>query len=361
MSLVIPSNPFRKPQAKPIHAKVGYYAASGVGKTHFALQAPKPAVIDPEHGTDWFIGRPGFSDWQVMDSLMGDMVEQVHAGLSFLETGFVVENIWDAVLKRNVPRLTHQRAIDPATNTWIHDRETLVIDPVTLLWENIQFNQSIKVERSDRKNKDDFSWKDHGDMKRDYKGILNRLINLPMNVIVTARSGDVTEDGKKIGTRADSEKSTIYAFDIFFEMINPQDPKNPDRRDAIILKDRSQTYRQGQVVQNVSWNSLVVPILARLGGRRDLDDMIKTMARTWRSKGISDMAARAEIELKTGKANSQDLTADEIRDLTAYFTALEVAPQATEGGGEIAGGEPAGGTAPASADAGGEGSTGTGE
>lgn len=358
MSLVIPTNPFRKPTAKPIFAKVGYYAASGVGKTHFALQAPNPAVIDPERGTDWFIGRTGFSDWTVMDGLMGDMVDQVHAGLSFLESGFDVENIWDPVLKRNVPRLTHRRALDPATGHPVHDRETLVIDPVTLLWENIQFNQSIKVERSTRQNKDDFSWKDHGDMKRDYKGILNRLINLPMNVVVTARSGDVTEDGKKVGTRADSEKSTIYAFDIFFEMVNPQDPRNPDRRDAIILKDRSQTYRQGQRVENVSWQTLVVPILARLGGRRELDEAIKQMARTWRSRNVADAAARAIIAEQTGKNSTQELTADEIRDLTAHFAAI---PSPFEGGDAGAGGEPAGNGPGPAADGGGTEPPGQGE
>jgi len=354
MSLVVPSNPFRKPTAKPIFAKVGYYAGSGVGKTHFALQAPHPAVIDPEHGTDWFIGRSGFSDWEVMDSLMGDMVEQIHSGLSFLESGFEVENIFDPVLKRNVPRLTHRRAIDPTANLPVHGRETLVIDPVTLLWENIQFNQALKIERSDRKNKDDFSWKDHGDMKRDYKGILNRLINLPMNVIVTARSGDITEDGKKVGTKADSEKSTIYAFDLFFEMVNPMDPKNPDRRDAVIIKDRSQTYRQGQRVENVSWQSMLVPILARLGGRRELDDAIKQMARTWRNKGISDMAARAVISEKTGKASTQELTADEIRGLTEHF-------MATGGGEASGGGDHAGGATAPGADAGGESEPGQGE
>ena len=355
MTLTVPSNPFRKPAAKPIFAKVGYYAESGVGKTHFALQSPRPAVIDPEQGTTWFRGRSGFSDWDVMDSLMGDMVDQVHTALSFLETGFETENIWDPVLRRNVPRLTHKRAVDPASGQSIHDYQTLVIDPITLMWENIQFNQSLKVERSDRKNKEDYSWKDHGDMKRDYKGTLNRLINLPMNVVVTARSSDLVTDGKKIGSRADAEKSTTYAFDLFFELINPQDPNNPDRRDAIILKDRSQTYRQGQRVENVSWQTLVVPILAKLGGRRELDEALKFMARTWRSKGITDAAARADIEQKTGKASSADLSMDEIKELTTYFAAQE-GGDAGGPGRDQAGGEP-----PPAADGGGETDPGGGE
>lgn len=349
MTLTIPSNPFRKPENKPIFAKVGYFAESGAGKTHFALQSPRPAVIDPEQGTAWFRNRPGFSDWDVMDSLMGDIVDQVHTALSFLETGFETENVWDEVLKRNVPRLTHRHAVDPSTGKPVHDYQTLVIDPITLLWENIQFNQSLKVERSDRKNKEDYSWKDHGDMKRDYKGTLNRLINLPMNVVVTARSSDLVTDGKKIGTRADAEKSTIYGFDLFFELVNPQDPNNPDRRDAVILKDRSQTYRQGQRVENVSWNTLVAPILAKLGGRRELDEAVKLMARTWRSKSLTDAAARAIIEQKTAKDKSTDLTMDEIKELTAYFAAQE--------GGDAGGtgGEPEGRGAPPATDSGGTG------
>lgn len=346
--IVVPSNPFRKPQAKPIYAKVGYYSESGVGKTHFALQAPRPAVIDPERGTQWFQNRQGFSDWEVMDGLTGDVVDQVHTALSFLEAGFQTENIWDPVLKRNVPQLTHLRALGPESPHPIHPYETLAIDPVTLLWEHIQFTQSLKVERSNRDNKEDYSHKDWGDMKRDYKGILNRLLQLPMNVIVTARSSDRTENGKKLGTRADAEKSTIYAFDLFFELVNPLDRQNPDRRDAIILKDRSQTYRQGDVVKNVSWATLVAPILARLGGRKELDEAIKLMARTWRSNSYTDMAARAVIEEQTGKTSTQALTMEEIQQLTAHFAAQE-------GGSTGAGGDSGGGAAAAEADGPGEG------
>ncbi|HYF77357.1 MAG TPA: AAA family ATPase [Symbiobacteriaceae bacterium] len=354
MSLVIPSNPFRKPAADPIFAKVGYYAGSGVGKTHFALQAPTPAVIDPERGTQWFRNRSGFSDWEVMEGLTGDVVDQVHAGLSFLEAGFEAENVFDLVLKRNVPRITAKRAIDPSTTRPVHPYETLVIDPVTLLWESIQFVQSLKVERSNRDNKEDFSWKDHGDMKRDYKGILNRLLQLPMNVIVTARSADVTDNGKKTGTRADAEKSTIYAFDLFFELTNPQDRQHPERRDAIILKDRSQTYRQGDIVKNVSWATLVAPILTKLGGRKELDEAVKIMARTWRSKSWTDMAARAVIEEQTGKSSTQALTMGEIQSLTKWFE--------TQDGGETgAGSNPAGGAASPGAEPGGTGDTGQGE
>jgi hypothetical protein len=354
MSIVIPTDPFVTPQAQPVYAKVGIFAESGVGKTHFALQAPNPAVIDPENGTQFFVGRRGFSDWKVMRGLSGDIVDQVHAALSFLETGFELDNIWDAALKRNVPFLTNRRATNPDTGLQVHNRETLVLDPVTVLWEGIQFLQSLKVERSERKNKEDFTWKDQGDMKRDYKGLLNRLIQLPMHVIVTAYASDKIVDGKKEGSKADAEKSTIYKFDLFIELFNPLDPKNPDRRDARILKDRSHTYRQGDIVRDVSWNTLVVPILSGLGARHDLDEMVKVMYRTWKSKGISNDAARAIISQQTGKDKTDDLTADEIRQLTDHFAA-------TDGGDSGAGGDPAGGATAPGAEPGGTGDAGPGE
>ncbi len=59
---------FAKPEVGKAHAKVMVYGGAGVGKTHFGLTFPKPAVIDTEGGTAFFAGRTdnGLSgDWTV--------------------------------------------------------------------------------------------------------------------------------------------------------------------------------------------------------------------------------------------------------------------------------------------------------
>ncbi|GEM_PF-3149272 len=349
-------NPFRKPGGtRPIYGKVGIFADSGVGKTHFCLQTPKPAVIDPERGTEWFRGRPGFSDWEVMENLQGDMVEQAHYALSFLESGFEKETVVDPILNRTIERLTHRRlmATDPVTSVQypaVHDRETLVFDPITLLWEQIQFDQSLKAET---KGRDDFSWKDHGEMKRDYKTFLNRLLQLPMHVVITARHAYERDkdSGKVVGEKMDAERSTIYAFDLAFQLVN----KN-GRRDAIIYKDRSRTFEQGQRVEDVSWDSLVIPILQKLQQRAPHDDALRDLVRAWRAAGVTDMAAKVIIERETGKSKSDDLTLPEIQQLTRWFVDLRA-----QKGGDGGAGSEAGRDEPADpADAGGEGTTGAG-
>lgn len=324
-------NPFKKPGARPVYGKVLLFGESGVGKTHFTLNSPNPAVVDPERGTDWFRGRPGFGDWAVMDGLGSDIVDQVHYALSFLEQGFEIEEAFDQVLGRKIERLTHRRKqlIDEATGIQypVHDRETIVFDPITLLWEQIQFDQSLKVEKSDRQNKEDFSWKDQGEMKRDYKTFLTRMINLPMHVMCVARQGVKRDQAtsKVLGNAPDAEKSTIYNFDLAFELVN-----TGSRREAIIYKDRSGTHAQFAKVENPSWDSLVVPILQKLQARGPLDEALGEMARAWRAAGVTDMAAKVIVEQQTGKTRSQDLTLPEIQQLTAWF--LEVKAK-REGGG----------------------------
>lgn len=348
-------SPFRKPAPRARFAKVLAYGDTGVGKTDFGLRAPKPAVIDLENGTEWFRGRPGFSDWEVMEGLTGDPVNQVHLALSFLESGFQKETIYDPILKRHVERLTDRRVLlrDEVTGIEypVHDRETLMIDPVTLVWEQIQFDQTLKIERSNRENKEDFTWKDHGEMKRDYKSIMNRLIQLPMHVYVTARLKDERDKdtGRVIGETADAEKSTRYSFDLVFQLINARDKHNPDRRDAIIIKDRSHTYRQYDRVENVSWQTLVVPILQRLQAQAPHEDAVREMAKAWRLAGVTDLAARVVIERRTGKTRTQDLTLPEIQELTRYFLSLR--QDGGDGGGQ---GGPGGDDAAGAPDAGGE-------
>lgn len=301
---------FQRAKTKKKFAKVGLYGKSGAGKTHLSLTFPKPAVIDPERGTDFFANR---FDFHVVQP---NSYDEIMAAVSFIESGFKTEEFVDPILRRKATRLTQER-------TGVHDFETLIIDPVTVVWDLIQFEQLLKVERSNRKNTEDYAQKDWGEMKRAYKSLLNRLIALPMHIVVIGRLGEVrdSDTGKVVAERMDAEKSTEYNFDVTMKLVN----LGGDQRVGIIDKDRSGLYKVGDRVENPSFDTFKA-ILARL----ESVSPVKAMADTWRERGITDDQARAEIKRLTGKERSADLTPEEIVALTDHFRTWqpEGAPEA---------------------------------
>ncbi|MDP2659335.1 MAG: hypothetical protein Q8R28_01215, partial [Dehalococcoidia bacterium] len=82
------------------------------------------------------------------------------------------------------------------------------------------------------------------------------------------------------------------------------------------------THQKGQRVENVSWESLVVPILQRLQALAPHHDALRDMFRAWRAAGVSDMAAKIVIEQQTGKSKSEELQLPEVQQLTQYFLGL---------------------------------------
>lgn len=290
---------FEPARARRKYAKVGIYGKSGAGKSHLALTFPRPAVIDLERGTDFLAGRFDFS------VVHARSYDEVMAGVSYIESGFETEEVLDPILRRKVARLTERR-------TGIHEFETLIIDPITICWELIQFDQLLKVERSARRNTEDYAQKDWGEMKRAYKSLMNRLNALPMHIVVIGRLTDARNpDGQIVGERMEAEKSTEYAFDVIMKITHLGEGK----RVGIIDKDRSGLFPVGAKVDNPSWEIPFSRILAQLENVSPL----KLLATTWRERGIADDIARLEIRRLTGKERSADLSADEISALIDHF------------------------------------------
>lgn len=303
---------FQRAKAKRKYAKVGIYGKSGAGKTHLAMTFPKPAFIDLERGTDFFANRFDFSTVQTNN------YDEIMAALGHIESGFQTEKVFDPVLGRETTRLTEVR-------TGVHDFETLVIDPITVLWEMIQFRQVLKIEKLDRK-KDDYNQKDWGDMKRQYKSFMNRLIQLPMHVVVTGRLTELRENEtmKVLGERMDAEKSTEYAFDVIVRVVN----LNGADRVAIIDKDRSGLRKGGDKIDNPNWTHFRA-ILAKL----ESVSPVRAMVEAWRAAGVQDADAQALILERTGRPKTAELTPEEIEALTQEFQSrqpaetAEVAPE----------------------------------
>ncbi|MFH1634611.1 MAG: ATP-binding protein, partial [Chloroflexota bacterium] len=215
-------NPFVKASTKKKHLKISLYGGPGVGKTFFALGFPKPAVIDLEGGTDFYGDRFDFS---VLDT---KSFAEILDAVNFLGTGQ-------------------------------HDFQTLVIDPITVVWSALQDGRlEFKAKDINKAvsgaEKTIFNVGDWGQIKRFYSMLMTKLVNLPMHVIMVGRMKD-EYDGNgnemvKKGVKMDAEKSTPYLPDIVFRL-----EVDKGKRVAIFEKDRSDHFPVGSRHEGLSYES----------------------------------------------------------------------------------------------------------
>lgn len=184
-------NPFAPIADAAVWIKALLYGSWGTGKTYFGLGAPgKVAVIDTEGGTAFY--KAVFPDFDVLTTKsFRDILEAI----TYIETH---------------PGLYG----------------TLVVDPVTVIYETLQEAalkaRVVKKARTGGSGFDpdsvDLEILDWGKIKRQYKGLMTRLVNLPLHVIVVAREKDDTVmkggEMQKLGVKPDAEKSTSYYFDV---------------------------------------------------------------------------------------------------------------------------------------------------
>lgn len=218
------SNPFRPAEQVAPKVKCLVYGASGIGKTYLALTAPgRIAVIDTEGGTAFYPDRVGKGGLHQFDVLPTKTFAQVESALEFLRTSD-------------------------------HEYESLVIDPVTVLYETLQ--EAAQVRRQDANKRRgrgdtedaDLEQLDWQRIKRSYKRLMTDLVNLNLHVFVVAREREVSQErnGRQvvIGYRPDAEKSTSYYFDTVLRMV----PAAKNGREVIVEKDRTGTLNLGAVV-----------------------------------------------------------------------------------------------------------------
>lgn len=186
----------KKPESVTKRLKLFMYGPAGVGKTTAAIQFPRAYIIDGERGAENYEKLINGSDSVLMQTT--DMME-------------VIAEVREL--------LTVQ-----------HDFRTLVVDPITSLYNDL-------LDKCEQKVGNEFG-RHYGAANKEMKRLANLIMQLDMNVIVTAHAK--TEYGpklEKIGITFDGWKQLDYLFDLVVELA-----KRGKSRMGRVIKTRLESF-----------------------------------------------------------------------------------------------------------------------
>lgn len=215
---------FKKAEAKADRLKMYVYGKAGTGKTTTALHFPNPAVIDAEQGTIHYGDKFDFFRLETNDP------KEVMTAI-------------DELLK------------DPG------DFKTLVIDPMTVIYDQIIQNREQHMKMKTGNLHYEIQPLDYKSIKTDLKLMMNKLLSLDMNIIVTARSKPLYAKGGKfmeeVGQQPDGHRDLPFMFDVVLELY-----EKDGKRMARVEKDRTNTlphdfeFTYDQFVKHVGLDTL---------------------------------------------------------------------------------------------------------
>lgn len=188
----------KKPAALESRLKALFYGNAGVGKTMAAIQFPKPYIIDTEGSTN----KP-----------------QYVAAIEKVDGAVLMTVDFDEMVNEVKELLTTK-----------HDYKTLIIDSLTLLYNDL-------LDKAERKVGTEFG-RHYGEANKRMKQLLNLLFRLDMNVIITAHSkNEYGQNLAILGQTFDCYKKLDYLFDLVFEI-----QKRGKDRVGLVRKSRIETF-----------------------------------------------------------------------------------------------------------------------
>lgn len=194
--------------------KALFYGEPGAGKTTTAIQFPKPYLVDTEKGAE--------NDEYV--KLLNK------AGGAYFHTTDI-----DDLMQEVTTLLTEK-----------HDYRTLVIDPLTPIYNDLLDRASRQLATPDDPTGTAFS-RHKGLADRKIKHLLVLLTRLDMNVIITSHSKGKWEKvgGELIntGNTFDCYSKLNYLFDLVFEVTK----RGKEQRVAIVQKTRVAGFPEGDI------------------------------------------------------------------------------------------------------------------
>jgi len=182
------------PKKENLRLKAFIYGPAGIGKTLAALQFPNAYVIDTAKETTRY----------------SNLIQKKNSVVFFCSDPYEILN--------ELYELTNNK----------HPYQTIVIDEVTTLYQNLQTiwtDKFIEAAESDKSKNSkqillqDFGFRYWDKVKRDWRRIIDALRNLDMNVIVNAHQKDKYGPNQTVmGITSDSEKNDEYIFDFVFRL-----------------------------------------------------------------------------------------------------------------------------------------------
>ena len=159
----------KKATIKDCKIKAMVWGEAGAGKTRFALSAPSPLVIDLENSTGWYSEQFDFYKATI------DEKNKMSKNATILTTTIINE-----ILAGEYP-----------------DVETLIIDPITDLLDNLESLCTLQFEKDILKGKKVTDLnpleksKFYSFRRTKTRELLDRIINLDLNIIFVARAKNV--------------------------------------------------------------------------------------------------------------------------------------------------------------------------
>ena len=268
-----------KPQPKDRRLKLFMYGEAGVGKTTAACQLPKPYIIDTERGTD------NYAD--LIDGVGGSVFQSIDS-----------DEIIDEVRSLRSEK---------------HDFRTLVLDSLTPFYFDL-------LEKSEAKVGSEYG-RHYGEANKVMRRLVNLIMELDMNVVITAHSKPVYGDDMKVlSVTFDGWKKLDYIFDLVLELRRG----SPTQRYARIVKTRIEPFPDGE---SFEWTR------EALGERYNLKDMersvvtvkVATPEQVKEIKMLTGMMTDGtefvgKCLSKAGVDSLTDLTTEQATKMVAHFT-----------------------------------------
>lgn len=197
----------KQPTAVEKRLKTLFYGIAGVGKTMAAIQFPKPYLIDTEKGAE-------------NDEYVKTLAE--NGGVIFQTSDF------DELATEVKSLLTEK-----------HPYKTLIIDPLTVVYNDL-LDKSAKSLISKEDPTGTAYSRHKGPADRKLKHLLNLLLRLDMNVIITSHAKGEWKNGQPTGVDTfDCYAKLDYLFDLVIEI-----QKKGKERFGVVKKTRMKSFEE---------------------------------------------------------------------------------------------------------------------
>jgi hypothetical protein len=176
-----------KPEKIEKRLKALFYGCAGSGKTMASIQFPKPYMIDTERGAE--------NDEYV------EMLKK-QGGVIFQTSDF------DEIMSEVKVLMSTE-----------HDFKTLIIDPITLVYDNLIENSEKFLKDKDPDKDPTAFGRNYGRANKQFKKLMRLLTRIDMNVIITSHSKNTYgEKLQVLGQTFDAYKKMDYPFDLILEI-----------------------------------------------------------------------------------------------------------------------------------------------